>query len=238
MSISPHVELVAMDACETAFADGAIDCVVTSFLLDLIPDPRSLADEIHRILSEGGVWINYGPSGTLEALWRFDQTEGAAFFEAAGFRVIRADAHRATYLDLSRDDPLSSFQNHMCYVTAARKTGQGAQKPRAASLNPAELPEIVPVHFPGANLVQQQSLGAQQARTILLRHERIRGRVESLEIGSDTARIMALVDGKRTVREIADLLKQRTPAQPLEETIRAFARYFHQGLLSWRDRGR
>jgi hypothetical protein len=62
--------------------------------------------------------------------------------------------------------------------------------------------------------------------------------VESLEIAPDTARIMVLVDGKRTVDDIARLLKQRTPPHSEEETLRAFARYFDQGLLSWRNRGR
>ena len=67
------VELVAMDALETAFADRSVDCVVTVFLTDILADPRSLALEIYRILSDGGVWINYGPSGNnLKALWRFD----------------------------------------------------------------------------------------------------------------------------------------------------------------------
>ena len=59
--------LAAMDAFDTVFADGSVDCVVTAFLLDLIPEPRRLADEIHRILRDKGVWINHGPSGPLSA---------------------------------------------------------------------------------------------------------------------------------------------------------------------------
>lgn len=77
-----------------------------------------------------------------------------------------------------------------------------------ADVSPAKPPEIIPQHFPFANLIERQSLGAQQTRTISLRHERLPGRVESSEVGSNTARIMALVDGKRTVHEIADLLTQ------------------------------
>jgi SAM-dependent methyltransferase len=236
LSDHSQTELMVMDAFDTAFADGSIDCVVTAFLIDLIPDPRRLADEIHRILGDDGVWINYGPSGPLKALWRFDQTECAAFFAAAGFATLQAEAQRTTYLDLSRDCPSWSFRNHMCYLTAARKTGQGGAKPGAAAAPPAELAALVPYHFPGANLIRRQSLGAEQTRTIVLRHERIPGRVESAEIGGDAARIVALVDGKRTVRDIADLLERQAPAQPAEETLRAFARYFEQGLLGWRDR--
>jgi len=232
------VELLAMDAFDTAFADSSIDCVVTSFLIDLIPDPPRLAGEIHRILSPNGVWINYGPSGPLKALWRFDRTEGAAFFEQAGFSVLQAEAHRSTYLDLSRDCPAWSFQNHICYLTSSRKAGQGKAKPRVEAPSPAELPGLVPRHFPGANLISRQSLGAEQTRTNLLRHEPLPGRAESIEIGSDTARVLALVDGKKTVQEIADLLKEAEPPQPVEETMRAFARYFDRRLLSWSGRGR
>jgi SAM-dependent methyltransferase len=237
-SISSHIELVAMDAFDTAFADASIDCVITSFLIDLIPDPRRLADEVHRILSSNGVWINYGPSGPLKALWRFDQTEGAAFFEAAGFTVVQAEAYRTTYLDLSRDCPSWSFQNHMCYLTSARKASRRAEKVKGITPSPAELPDIVPQHYAGAHLIERQSFGAEPTRTTIYRYERIPGRPESVEIDSDTARILALVDGKRTVREIVDLLEQREPARPVEDIVRAFARHFDQRLLSWRDKGR
>lgn len=235
LSTDALVELVAMDTFDTAFENGSLDCVITSFMVDLLPDPRRLADEINRVLSPNGVWINYGPSGPLNALWRFDQTEGAAFFEASGFTIVEVGAHRATYLDLSRDCPTWSFQNHMCYLTSVRKTGQGGGKTKIATPVWGELSKMIPQHFPGANLIHRQRLGTEHPPTILLRHERIPGRMESLNIGSNAAQAMALVDGKRTVQEIADSLKQRMPTQPVEETIRAFERYFNQGLLTWRD---
>ena len=88
-----------MDALDTAFADRSIDCV---FLTDILADPRALADEVHRVLPDNGVWINYGPSGNnLKALWRFDQTEAEAFFKTAGFTVVQAEARRGTNLDIS-----------------------------------------------------------------------------------------------------------------------------------------
>ena len=234
--VGAYRELVAMDAFDAAFADGSVNCVVTSFLIDLIPDPRRLADEIHRILSPNGIWINYGPSGPLRAHWRFDQSEGAAFFEASGFAVVRADAHRATYLDLSRDCPTWSFQNHMCYLTSMRKTGQDRKMVKVAPSIPAEVSRIIPEHYPGATLIKRESLEAEHKHTVHLRHERSPGIVENLEIGSDTARIIGHVDGKKTVLEIANMLKQ-TSDLPVEETIHAFDRYFNMRLLRWRDQG-
>ena len=173
--------LAAMDAFDTVFADGSVDCVVTAFLLDLIPEPRRLADEIHRILRDEGAWINYGPSGPMKALWRFDQTESAAFFEAAGFSVIAAEAFRATHLDVSRDFPSWSFQNHLCYLTSARKTGPARNRPMPTTPGAAEVPQIVPRHFPGAQLIRRQRLGEDATPTVLLRHERVPSRVQSMK---------------------------------------------------------
>jgi hypothetical protein len=45
-----------------------------------------------------------------------------------------------------------------------------------------------------------------------------------------------LVDGKRTVDQIADLFNRDTTPLPKDEILRAFSHYFEQGLLSWRDR--
>ncbi len=230
----PRVELAAMDALHTAFADGSVDCVVTSFLVDLIPEPLRLAAEIHRILGEGGIWINYGPSGPLAGLWRFDQTETAAFLEAAGFSVFGADAYRATYLDLTRDCPAWSYQSHVCYLTSARKTGPARPGPAVQTPHPGALAQTVPLHFPGAHFIARQSLGAERRRTRIYRWEATPGRAKSLEIGEDDVQILELVDGNRTVHEIAGLLERETPSYPAQATVEAFSGYFDQGLLSWR----
>jgi SAM-dependent methyltransferase len=230
------VELVAMDALDTAFADGSVGCVVTSFLIDLFPEPRRLAREIHRILRDDGVWINYGPSGPLQAFFRFDQAESAAFLDAAGFTVSGVEAYRATYLDLSRDCPSWSFQNHVCYLASARKTGEAREKLIRKTPDADEIPKIVPRHFPGATLLHRQNLGEEPMQITRLRHDGVLGRTINLEISSDTARVMMLVDGNRTVDEIAGLFNQDATPVPTNEIVRAFAQYFEQGLLDWRDR--
>jgi SAM-dependent methyltransferase len=233
-SSGSFIALAAMDAFNTAFANDSIDCVVTSFLLDLVSDPHAVANEIHRILSHGGVWINYGPSGPLKALLRFDEIETPAFIEANGFAVVAADAFRATYLDLSRDCPTWSFQSHICYLTTARKAGASQRCAKAEGPDLADIPALVPEHFPGATLIERQSLETGRRRTVLLRHERIPGRPKNLELSPEAAQIMALVDGKRTVSEIAALLQTNGSAQPPDEIIRAFTRYFEEGLIGWR----
>jgi len=228
-----NVRVLAMDALDTAFADGALDCVITSFMLDLLPDPRKLAAEIHRILSVGGVWINYGPSGPLTAFWRFDQTECAAFFEACGLDVTESKSYRTTYLDLSRDCPAWSFQNHVCYLTSARKSDRTVQREKASAPTRDEMASLIPQHFPNATIIERRSLGADQKRALVLRREPIPGRAESTQIGSDAARILELVDGKRTVQDIANAIAQKD-SRPAEETFRAFADFFSRELVTWR----
>ena len=230
-----RVQLAAMDAFETAFAGNSIDCIVTSFLLDLLPDPTKLAKEIHRILCPEGVWINYGPSGPVQSLWRFDETEGRAFFQTAGFNVVTCNAVRSTYLDLSRDCPSWSFQNHVCYLTVARKTTGGFAENNSVMPMAGNLLDAVPEHNRGAVIVRRQRLDGEKSSRILLQYETFPGRNETFEINTDAARILELVDGKRTVREIARLAQEAEPAYAPSETALILAGYLERKVLKYRS---
>ncbi len=118
---SPGVSLMVTDGAATGFRTSALDGVVTQFLLDIVPDPRSVATEVYRILADGGVWLNYGPSGPRGGIWHFDARETSAFLDAAGFDVIEATTHRTTHLDNSSVDPFLSFQSHVCHLVVGRK---------------------------------------------------------------------------------------------------------------------
>ena len=223
------VVLVAMDALDTALADRSVDGVVTVFLTDILPDPRALADEIRRVLVDDGVWINYGPSGNnLRALWRFDQVEAAAFFAASGFTVIEAAAERVTNLDITGACPPVSYRNAMCYLTIARKTTAAVTRPAGRMPDAVDVATRVPRHFPGARLVHRLDGGGDDVQ---LQHEHSPDRTETWELGGQAARMMVLVDGKRSVGAIADLLARRKPSLPVDETLRAFGRFFARGLL-------
>ena len=228
-----NVMVAAMDAFETGFADGVLDCVVTSFLIDLIPDPRRLAAEIHRILSHDGVWINYGPSGPLKAPWRFDNAESAAFFETVGFSAFHAETHRTTYLDLSREMPSWSTRSHMCYLTAARKIQGHPRFAERQTQLPSQIERAVPSHYPSALIIRRQSVAPGSATTIALRCERLPGQMKNFAITAYDPVILELVDGKRTVQEIAECLTRTEPTRSIDDTHQAFMRFFKQGLLTW-----
>lgn len=228
------VALAAMDALDTALADRSVDCVVTVFLTDILPDPRALADEVHRVLADDGIWINYGPSGNnLRSPWRFDAEEIRPFLEAAGFAVVQDDARRGTNLDISEICPSISHRSAIFYLTVARKSGATEARPAPSPPEPERLRGIIPQHFPGARLIQR--LDETAGDRVLLEHDRASGRLESWELGGRAARMMVLVDGTRTIGEIADLLHRRTPPQSSEDTLAAFARLFTQGVLGWRE---
>jgi hypothetical protein len=228
---SRNVRLAAMDAFDTALPAGSVDCFVTSFMTDLLPEPRRLALEIHRALRDGGIWINYGPSGPLTALWRFDQPECAGFMADAGFAVLATAAHRTTYLDLTVHCPTWSFQNHVCYMTTALKIGP-PQPVGAAPVPPpwTALRDVVPRHFSGAAIVERRGLGYDVSSSKVFRHDGVRGRSQSWEIGPDAARILALIDGKRTAGTLADQL-EREAGQPSEQILQTLAKWMEAGLL-------
>ena len=57
----PGLELVAADALQPPFADGAFDTVVTPWFIDIIGEPFArVAARVNLLLKPGGRWINYG----------------------------------------------------------------------------------------------------------------------------------------------------------------------------------
>lgn len=233
---SPGVELLLADACRMPLPDGSVDCVVTRFLLDVVPDPRAVAAEVHRILGPEGIWINYGPTGAPTGLWHFDEVEMAALLDESGFERLSTRQHRTTHLDCGQLDPLSAHQIHVCRLTVARRTArplapQASSRPAAtAPTQPVE--DRVPAHYAGAEFIQRRRLGEAQS-DVLFMHERIRGYPERFEIGLNTERALSLVDGSRTVGEIARLLSLPPEGFAIPGTLQAFQRYVEQGLISW-----
>ncbi len=120
------VTFAAGDAACTPLAAVSMDCAATCFLLDVVEDPPAVAREIHRILGDQGVWVNYGPSSGMSALWRFDETELAALLEFTGFSVLETARHRTTHLDLRQIDEWTHYHSHTCYLSVARKRSRGA----------------------------------------------------------------------------------------------------------------
>ena len=95
---------------------------------------------------------------------------------------------------------------------------------------------LSPSTFLARTLVHRQNLGEEQTPITILRHDGVPGRTISFEISSDAAPVMLLVDGNRTVDEIAALFNRDATSESTDEIVRAFSQYFELGLLNWRDR--
>jgi len=233
MASASNVFLCAMDAAVTAFADGALDCVVTSFLLDILGNPYLLAEEVRRILAEGGVWINYGPSGPPNALFRFDDTEMAKLAEVAGFEHISSQRHRTTFLDFTRYDPSSTYESHVCYLTIFRKAAERGLQPTLDRQLPLDLAKVVPYHHSGATLLQPTFPIDPAGGPMILEYSDIRGQQQRFRIPREAAQLLSLVDGHMTVEEVVRGFNHQRPAFDRADTIQAFRRYFELGLLRW-----
>ena len=226
------IEIVAADACRMPFPSRRIDCVVTPFLLDVIGDPQKLAREIHRILSPEGVWLSYGPSNSFNSIWYFDASESAAFLAAEGFTPVETTSHRTTHLDRREFDESASFEDHVCYLFVAHKSVTSVRRAsaRRRKRTPA-IGDLVPAHNSGAALVRRRALGASDDETIVLEQVSVNGLWESFQITEAIAQALDLVDGRRTVREIAAKLKEVDPAIDQDDAIEAFGRFFDAGLI-------
>lgn len=57
---SAPVRTVAAAATRLPYPAASADCVVTQYLLDVVPDPAWIMGEIARVLRPGGSWFNFG----------------------------------------------------------------------------------------------------------------------------------------------------------------------------------
>jgi SAM-dependent methyltransferase len=57
MQLSPNIEGIVADATNLAeIPDGSVDAVVSSQVIEHVPDDSAVAQEVHRILKPGGWW--------------------------------------------------------------------------------------------------------------------------------------------------------------------------------------
>jgi SAM-dependent methyltransferase len=114
-----RMQWVAANALRLPFLDGSFDVVVTQYLLDLVPDPKRLIAEAHRVLRQGGVWITFGSAPrTLRTGEDF-----AASAKAMGFDVLVAESRSWAHLDTQALDPWSHHGVHGALHAVARKAG-------------------------------------------------------------------------------------------------------------------
>ena len=206
----PGLRAVFADACRPPFAPASFDSVLTPWLVDVIDaDLAAFAAVVNRLLRPGGVWISTGTLFFQQAdpTQAYATEEVADVVRAAGFEAPRFAERRLSYLA----SPASWHARHEDVVTfsvakIAEASGDSGLSHDDAWLNDLQRP--VPL---SADLEQ---------RTLALRVE---------------GYVASLVDGRRSVADIAERLVQERLLLPDEAP--GVVRDYLQRLLAVAERG-
>lgn len=191
----PGLKLVLADALSPPFADRSFRAVLTPWFIDDVPaDVADSALAVNRCLADGGTWINVGPlqfSGESSRAYTIEEVH--ELVRRCGFELLESEAHDLPYFE----SPVSGTRRiDRIYVFVARKQ-QHLATPEADAAYKAAIsgpPEPVPV----TDRIQQ-----------------------ALQRAVMTAGIASLVDGRRTLPEIAVALARdwKVDARDLEAPL-------------------
>jgi hypothetical protein len=199
------LELVAADALQPPFADGAFDTVVTPWFIDIVGEPLSrVAARINLLLKPGGRWINFGSLAFSRAAFaeRVSLEEVAELLPAAGFAPVAPRENTIPYMR----SPASRHSRLEHVITwVAHKTGPAADAPRRKQLPEWLLQADQPV-----------------PRTRAFEMQQVSSRVHAF--------LLALINGERSMRDMARVLVEQRLMSPqeAEPSVRLFLARLHE----------
>lgn len=190
--------LVAADALRAPFMPASFDTVVTPWFIDIVPESLpALATRINELLAPGGRWVNFGSLVFARGTReRFSTEETLEVVIEAGFEAPQPIERELPYMR-------SPASRHSRLETVI---AWSVRKERDVAASPAQgaLPEwLVRSDLPVPALSD-------------FRFQAAAARIHAF--------LMALIDGKRTVADMARLLvEQRLMApQDAEPAVRGF----------------
>jgi hypothetical protein len=197
--------LVAANALQPPFADGAFDTVVTPWFVDIIGEPFArVAARINLLLKPGGRWINFGSLAFSRAAHadRFGLEEVLESLAPAGFAVPTVRENTLPYMR-SPASRHSRLETTVSWVT--NKIAVPAEQPRARVVPDWLLQADKPV-----------------PRTPAFEMQAISSRVHAF--------LLALINGERSMRDMAHVLVEQRlmSAQEAEAQVRLFLTRLHE----------
>jgi len=201
----PGLELVAADALQPPFADGAFDTVVTPWFVDIIGEPFArVAARVNLALKPGGRWINSGSLAFSRAAHadRIGLEEACALLSTAGFATPTVRESTLPYMR----SPASRHSRLEEVVTwVATKSGPPAEAPRERAVPDWLLDAGKPV-----------------PRTPAFEMQAISSRVHAF--------MLALINGERSMRDMARVIAEQRlmPANESEAAVRSFLTRLHE----------
>jgi hypothetical protein len=197
-------EVIGADALRLPFAEGSLRTIVTPWLIDIIDeDFARFAARVNHALAPGGAWINFGSVSFTqgERAHRLSHEECLEVVAGAGFAVQRQHEVRIPYMQ-------SPASRHGRLETAvawrAVKERNVPAPPEHSRLPEWLLRPDLPVPF--SQEFQMQSFST---------------RIHAF--------LMSLIDGKRSVRDMARVLVEQRLMSPeeAEPAIRGFLARMH-----------
>jgi len=203
------LEFLLADAMRPPFPAETFDLVVTPWLLDVIETPAATAlHRINRLLCRDGVWLNHGSVA-------FDAPDPAARLTLeelqeqaalAGFADLASSETRMPYMMC----PDSRHGRMESVVTLRGRKAQDVQAPARQQ----NLPEWI---VGGRTPIPALPAFKTQAMTTRMH-----------------AYIMSLIDGQRTLKDIARILEEQglMPRREAETALRGFLVKMHEEALA------
>jgi len=185
------LELVGGDALQPPFADGAFDTVVTPWFIDIIGEPFArVAARINLLLKPGGRWINFGSMAFSRAAHvdRIGLEEALEILPSAGFA---APVVRESALPYMRSPASRHARVETTVTWVAVKSGDAVEKPRARA-------------WPDWLLQSEKAV----PRTAAFEMRQVSSRVHAF--------LLALINGERSMRDMARVLVEQRLASPQE----------------------
>jgi hypothetical protein len=199
------LELVAADALQPPFADGAFDTVVTPWFIDIIGEPFArVAARINLALKPGGLWLNTGSLAFSRAAHadRIALDEILELLPRAGFEAPQVREQSVPYMR-SPASRHSRVENTVTWLT--RKIGSAPTAPRERALPEWLLHSEKPV-----------------PRTQAFEMQAISSRVHAF--------LLALINGERSMRDMARMLvdQRLLPPHEAEAQVLLFLTKLHE----------
>ena len=197
--VDAHFHCIVADGLRAPLASEAFDAVVTPWFVDIVDEDFTvLARRINRLLRQGGVWVTFGSLrfSAADPIRCYSPDEIVALVADAGFEAAAPSDTEIPYMC----SPASRHGRRERVVTlAARKTKRIAAPDRHVALPDWLVQANKPVPLLDAFRLQATTTQVY-------------------------AFIMSLIDGRRSVKDMAELMEQRRlmPRADAERALRDF----------------
>ncbi|HMB73518.1 MAG TPA: Trm112 family protein, partial [Gammaproteobacteria bacterium] len=195
----PGLHWIIGDTHRPPFAPRSFDTIVTPWLIDIVPEQlENFIGRINHLLADAGLWVNFGSLSfqNVHPAQQFSLEECLEIVQEKGFAEPLVETREMSYLS----SPASRHgRSEEVVAWAAPKTSHVKKTPKYAALPDWIVRGNTPI--PLTQSVRTQATSSQVHGFLL-----------------------ALIDGRRTLHDIAKIAVERRLLQPsdAEETIRNF----------------